>query len=83
MMKDEIRKLNEEKIRLAKENHTKIHLILRDKTWRNGYVKEISGDFFIFEDDVNGDEPIFFLELSKVEPYIEPEKKGGENGHKN
>jgi len=79
MMKDEneIRKLNEEKIRLAKENHTKIHLILRDKTWRNGYVKEISGDFFIFEDDVNGNEPIFFLELSKVEPYIEPEKKGG------
>ncbi len=73
-MKDEIRKLNEEKIKEAKENSTKLHLILKDKTWRNGYVKEIKADFFIFEDSINGQEPIFFLELNKVEPYI---KKGG------
>ena len=64
-------KLNEEKIREAYKNSTKIHITLKDKTWRNGYVKEIRPDFFIFSDDVNGNEPIFFLELKKVEPYVD------------
>lgn len=67
--------LNEEKINSAFRNSTKIHLTLKDKTFRNGYIKEIGADFFIFQDDVNGVEPIFFLELHNVEPNIKGEKK--------
>ena len=74
-MKDEIRKINEEKIFSAFKNYTKIHLTLKDKTFRNGYVKELGGDFFIFQDDVNGDEPIFFLELRNVEPCMKEAEK--------
>jgi len=79
-MDDEIKKLNEEKINEAFKNSTKIHITLKDRTWRNGYVKEIRCDFFIFEDDKNGEEPIFFLELVKVEPYIQAKKEGDKNG---
>jgi len=74
-MKNEIRKLNEEKIKEAFKNSTKIHITLKNETWRNGYVKDIKTDFFIFEDIVNGIEPIFFLDLEKVEPYIDPKFK--------
>ena len=70
-MNDENRKLNEEKIYEAFSKGIKLHLILRDNSWRNGFVREISADFFIFDDRENGKEPIFFLELVKAEPYME------------
>ena len=73
-MNNENMKTNEEIISLALTKNLKVHLVLKDKSWRNGFVKEISADFFIFEDLINGREPIFFLELIKVEPYME----GGE-----
>ncbi len=76
-MKNEDMKINEEKINKAFNSNLKIHIDLRDGSWRNGYIKEISADFFMFEDMVNGEEPIFFLELKKVEPYLN--KKEGEN----
>ena len=72
--------LNEEKINSALLNSTKLHLSLKDRSFRNGYVLEIKKDFFIFCDEINGKEPIFFLELRNVEPYIEDIKKRGENG---
>jgi len=72
-------RLNEEKILSALKNSIKLHLTLKDKTFRNGYVKEIGADFFIFSDEINGDEPIFFLELHKVEPYIKEKKGENEN----
>lgn len=71
---NEEKKLNEEKIYSGYKNSTKLHLNLKDKTFRNGYVKEIRNDFFIFYDDVNGSEPIFFLELYNVEPKLEEKK---------
>ena len=74
-MEKEIRKLNEEKIREAYKNSTKIHITLKNKTWRNGYVKEIHPDFFVFYDNENGIEPIFFLEVHKVEPFLPPKFK--------
>ena len=72
-MNDEtIQQINEQKISTAFKSALKLHIILKDKSWRNGYVKEISlPDFFIFHDDENGPEPIFFLELYKAEIYTE------------
>ncbi len=62
---------NEEKIYLAHSKKLKVHIILKDKTWRNGFVKKIKPDFFIFIDEVNGEEPLFFLEVHDVQPYME------------
>ena len=69
--------INEEKINEAYSNHIKIHIVLRDGSWRNGYIKELGGGFFIITDSVNGDEPIFLIELKDVEPFME-EGKGNE-----
>ena len=63
--------LKEAKINSALKNSTKLHLNLKDRTFRNGYVIKLGADFFLFHDDVNGNEPIFFLELYNVEPVME------------
>lgn len=63
--------VNEQKLLKAFNSNLKLHIVLKDKTWRNGFVKELKADFFLFEDKINGIEPIFFLELLKVEPYLE------------
>ena len=65
---------NEEKIRLAYSKNLKVHLVLKkDRSWRNGIVTELSNDFFLFEDEENGEEPFFFIELFDVRPFV----KGG------
>ena len=81
---EKISNLNEDKESVFKKiisdsltTNTKLHLVLFDRTFRNGFVKEVSASFFLFEDRVNGVEPIFFSQLKKVEPYLS--EKGGEN----
>ena len=71
----DMRKLNEEKVLLGFSKKIKLHLVLQDNTWRNGFVTEMSADYFLFEDAVNGVEPIFFLDLKRVEPYSEDDRK--------
>lgn len=72
--------IEKEKILLAYNSNLLLHIKLKNETWRNGYVRKIEGDFFIFEDKVNGIEPVFWIELLKVEPYMEVNKKEKENG---
>jgi hypothetical protein len=78
--------IEKEKILLAYNSKLRLHIKKKNKDWRNGYVREIQADFFLFEDDQNGIEPIFWIELLKVDPYInereikvEVEKDGGTN----
>lgn len=58
-------------IETAYSKQIKVHLNLTDGSWRNGYVKEVKPEFFMFVDRVNNEEPIFFLELKDVSPYLE------------
>lgn len=76
-MSNEIQDITREKILQSYNSNLKLHIKLKNGFWRNGYVTEIQPDFFIFRDDINADEPIFFLELIKVEPYMEKDKKEG------
>jgi hypothetical protein len=62
---------NEELIFLAFDKKIKLHIVLESGDWRNGFVKEIKADFFLFDDTINGVEPIFYLQLKKVEPFME------------
>jgi len=70
-MKNEKTKENRRILNEAKNNSTKLHIVLTDSSWRNGFVKKVKADFFVFEDMINGEEPIFFLQLKKVEPYMQ------------
>lgn len=66
--RNEQEQTNREKIYKAFSNKLKVHLSLKNKTWRNGIVKETNPDFFIFIDEENGEEAFFFLEVFNVEP---------------
>ena len=63
--------INEQLIRLAFSKGIKIHISLKDGTWRNGFVKEVLGDVFELEDKENGVEPFFYIQLVSVEPFNE------------
>lgn len=66
---------NEEIILLAFQKQIKLHIVLTSGIWKNGFVvQEPNADFFLFKDMVRGEEPIFFLQLKKVEPYTEEVK---------
>lgn len=72
----ELSDIEKQKIILAYNSKLQLHIKKKNEEWLNGYVKDIQADFFYFEDRVNGIVPIFWLELLKVEPYMEV----GENG---
>lgn len=56
-----------------------VHVIKTSGTFYNGLILEISKDFFIINDRVNGKQFVFFNELKKpIEPYIN--KTGDKNG---
>ena len=69
--------LNRELIQMSLEKGLKVHLILQDRTWRNGYVLKCYPDSFDFKDTENKAEAFFFLQVFNVEPF-----KGG-GGNKN
>jgi hypothetical protein len=71
-MKNNDNDLNEELIKESQINSRKLHLVLKDRTYRNGYVKSFSESIFIFIDDRNGSEEISFLDLYKVKYYTKP-----------
>jgi len=64
--------ITKEVIKTAYEKQIKVHLVLTDRTWRNGFVTNISSaDFFYFKDTENPEEVFFYAQIAKVEPYNE------------
>jgi predicted Zn-dependent protease len=66
--------LNEKLIKTAYEQKMKVHLVLKDSTWRNGFVMALHTGYFLFKDTENELESIFYLKVYDVKPYIEPTK---------
>lgn len=50
-----------------------VHVVLSSGIWKNGIVKEIKGEFFILEERLEGEIPIFYQEIAKVSAFKEPE----------
>lgn len=70
-MNDETLKqiLNNRLIGLAFSKQLKIHLVLKDNSWRNGFVTKVFGDTFDFKDSQNSEESFFYVEVKAVEPF--------------
>lgn len=83
IMKNNDNDLNEELIKESQINSRKLHLVLKDRTYRNGYVKSFSESIFIFIDDRNGSEEISFLDLYKVKYYTKPLEERENDGNPN
>lgn len=76
-MKNDELKLIKTKIQKSFEDNLKIHIGLKDKTWRNGYVKRIKKHFFEFYDGKNGYENFFYVEVFNVEPFMKEKLEEG------
>jgi hypothetical protein len=67
--------INETLIQTAYSKQIKLHLILTNRTWRNGFVVKTYPDFFEFKDTENPKEVFFYSQIKKVEPFTEPRGK--------
>ena len=47
---------------------TSIHITKKDSRFHNGIILEVKTEFLILEDEVLGEMPIFFSEISLIEP---------------
>ena len=63
---------NEQLVRLAFSKQIKVHLILKNGTWRNGFVTKLDVDFFYFKDTENAEEPFFYIQVVDVQPFTKP-----------
>ena len=53
------------------DNQIKVHITFKDDSWKNGAIIEMtSADFFMFSDVYEGDQPIFYLQIKEIAPYI-------------
>jgi hypothetical protein len=57
-------KANYKKALYFLENQEQIHVSLRSGKWYNGVVRKVEEDYFILNDRMEGDVPVFYLELT-------------------
>jgi hypothetical protein len=58
------------------DNQIKVHITFKDDRWKNGFITEItSADFFMLHEVFEGDQPVFFLQIKEIAPYIQREGK--------
>jgi len=66
--------MTKEKIKFFLDNTKKVHLGLKNGKWLNGTIIEVKEKTFIFEDNLQGNLPIGFEEVYKIEPFITREE---------
>jgi hypothetical protein len=66
--------LVKQKIQYFFDNKIPIHLKLKKDTWKNGTIIELSSDFLMLEENLEGIQPIFFLEIEDVTAFKRSEK---------
>jgi len=59
------------------EDNRKVHISLKSGTFYNGFIVEVKEELLILKDDVLGNLPVFFLDISDdgLEPYNYNDKK--------
>ena len=46
-----------------------VHVKFKKGYWKNGYIKEVSADFFILDEFLDGEIPCFFFQIEDIEVY--------------
>lgn len=60
------------KVQVFFDNSITIHVQKKSGEWLNGSITEVSSDFFMLNERIKGDLPVFFLEIESIEKYISP-----------
>jgi len=61
--------LIKQKVDFYYKNSKAVHINLKKGSWKNGYIKEVSADFFMLDEFLEGLKPVFFLEIKDIDVY--------------
>lgn len=67
-MKNEEDELMRNKMQVFFDKKIPVHINLKNRTFYNGLITEMSSDFCILNDRVLGELPVFFMQVYEVEP---------------
>ena len=70
-MNENEQEILKDKINYFFKNKTNIHINLKSGKFLNGIIKEISDSFFIFDERLEGDQPVYLIEIASISPYKE------------
>lgn len=48
-----------------------VHITNLNGSWKNGTITSISDDFFMLDELLEGEQPIFYIQIKSIEPYKE------------
>lgn len=69
-MSDE-HELMKKKVNYFLEYQKPVHVKFKKKYWKNGLIKEMSHDFFMLDERLEGMIPVFYIEVLDLEEYKE------------
>ena len=62
------------KVQFFFENNSEVHIVLKaNKRFRRGLIKYVGADFLLLDERFDGEMPIFFLEIHKIDKCIPKE----------
>ena len=69
--------LIKKKVDIFFNSATLVHIKFKKGYWKRGLIKEISSDFFMLDERLEGIMPVFFQEIVSIEKFKEEEKGYG------
>ena len=67
--------MNNEKAQVFLEKQIPVHIVVRDKDWANGFIKEIGSNFLILDEFKKGRLVIFFFEIITMDTFTKEVKE--------
>ena len=58
------------------KDHIPVHVKYRRGFWKRGHITEISSDFFLLNEFLEGEMPVFFLEIKDIEIFHDDRGEG-------
>jgi hypothetical protein len=57
-------------------NGVKVHISFNNGFWKRGIIKQISDTFFILDEVLEGEIPVFYQEIKGITAYRKPGEEG-------
>ena len=81
-MKDE-KMLMQDKAKFFCDAKKIAHVSFNKGFWKNGLITEVSTDYFMLDERLDGLQPVFFLEIKDITLYTNDKLKEDKDGRKN
>jgi len=64
---NEMNEMIRKKAEFFKDKNLAVHISKKNNWFHNGLIKEINNDFLILIDEIEGEMPIFFIEIIEIQ----------------